>query len=392
MIEDHIHIADLLHKQSLGMELSPEERKDLDEWENSSPATKQLSEEIRNRRFSNQNYNAYLQAGNAPKSWKQVVDRTGWRSGKQVRRLRFLRCAAFLALLMGVGSIWFLLRQPEPLVLTSVDSIRPGQTQAILTLSDGRTVHLNESISDSIIPEKNGIIIQRQGRNLHYAPDTVNEQEMLNTIKVPRGGEYQLILADGTKVWLNSETRLTYPVAFHGQFRELHLDGEAYFEVTRKPEQPFLVHTSKFDIRVIGTSFNVRTYPDDIESATLIEGRVVVQQGKESFVLQPGQQARLISDKPEIRTLNTEEVTAWRNDIFYFKDRSLESIMNDLARWYDFDVFYQNSLVKDYHFTAWFHRSEPIQKVMTILEKTHKIKLKLNGKTLMVELNQPSLR
>lgn len=295
--------------------------------------------------------------------------------------------AAIILLLFCVGISVFLLPEQKAIEDPSQIIIIPGKKQAVLTLSNGKRIPLSDSMP--VITDKGVTISNHNNQNLLiYNKSGEAGDQVYNTINVPRGGEYVLTLADGSTVWLNSESSLTYPVSFGGNTRELKLEGEAYFDVRKDVARPFIIHTSQFDVKVTGTQFNVRLYPDGYESTTLVEGSVQIERNNEIQYLKPGQQSILINGKFEVHEVDPEEAVAWRYETFCFKDRRLENIMNELARWYNVDIFYQNQAAKDYHFTAWFQRSSTIEEVIEILEKTQKIKMELKGKTLTVKTNQ----
>ena len=315
---------------------------------------------------------------NTEEAWNKV--------NKCIRRhrLRSLSCAAAAIVVFSLGAAIRLFTSqpvPPPSLLSSIPTIPPPQ-QIVLTLSTGQQIILSDSLSP--LTEANGTTIQNVEKQLVYNPTDTTAVPVYNTITIPRGCEYKLVLADNSTVWLNSESRLTYPVAFKGDTRELTLEGEAFFEVTKDEARPFIVHTSKFDIRVTGTQFNVRTYPEETESTTLTEGSIQLEKDQRVYRLIPGQQAYLDGKEVKVKEVNPEDAVAWRFNAFSFKEEPLEYIMNELSRWYDIDIFYTDPKVKALHFTAWFRRSTPIKELLSILEKTQQIKLELKDKTVIV--------
>ena len=174
-------------------------------------------------------------------------------------------------------------------------------------------------------------------------------------------------------------------VTFSGNTRQVELEGEAYFEVTKDVEKPFIVRMNEYNVRVTGTQFNVRNYSNESLATTLVEGGVQIERRGKVDELRPGQQAVLENNEIRIRVVNVDEQVAWRHGAFGFTQCRLENIMEELARWYDVDVFYMNQQVKDYHFSAWFKRSSSINEVISILEKTKRISLDLKGRILTVK-------
>ena len=296
-----------------------------------------------------------------------------------------LKYVAIMILPLSLG--FFLLtreNKPEKVVYAEAP-VQPGKKQAVLTLSSGQQVMLADTVVR--VNEKGMVISNLPDKELVYKimNDTMKTETVYNMVTVPRGGEYKLVLADGTIVWLNSDSHIRYPVTFSGDTRQVELEGEAYFEVAKDKEKPFIVRMNEYNVRVTGTQFNVRNYSNENLATTLVEGRVQIERKGRVDRLRPGQQAILENNEIRIRTVNVNEQVAWRHGAFGFTQCRLENIMEELARWYDVDVFYMNQQVKNYHFSAWFKRSSSINEVINILEKTKKISLDLKGRILTVK-------
>lgn len=372
-------IENILNKLLANKEkLSPDEEAMFDTWMKEEGNRKKYYElrRIRSAIYAHR----MSKKLNSEEEW----DKLSQRLRPHRRSLRFLPYAAAV-LVVGLGiALGILNKRPQvvPPVLPMSQQVVPGQKQAVLTLSTGQQVILSDSLSPMM--EKNGTTIQNTGSQLVYNQSDTSDILVYNTVTVPRGGEYKLTLSDGSVVWVNSESEITYPVTFSTKQREISLKGEAFFEIKKDNNRPFIVRTHQFDIRVTGTQFNVRSYPEDIASATLAQGSIQLEESNHITPLEPGQQASLINGKIQVRDIDLEEAIAWRYEAFCFKHRPLESLLNEIARWYDIEIFYQNNEVRSYHFTAWFRRSTPIQELMGILEKTEQIKLELKGKTLTV--------
>ncbi|MEG2556253.1 MAG: DUF4974 domain-containing protein [Odoribacter sp.] len=321
---------------------------------------------------------------------KEIEQQEAWeelskRIGPHHRLMIWQRYAAAVVLLFCIGISFFMLNPSriEESDLPLSQCITPGKKQATLTLSNGQQISLSDNLSQ--MTEKNGAVIQNTGTQLVYQPQDSTEALVYNTITVPRGGEYILALSDGSTIWINSESEITYPVVFSKTNREIRLKGEAFFDIKKDTLRPFIVQTDQFNIRVTGTQFNIRTYSNDIASATLAKGSIQLEKDHKITRLLPGQQVSLINNRVKVRQVDVEEIIAWRNEAFCFKDRPLESILNEIARWYDIEIFYQNNEIRNYHFTAWFRRSSSIDDIIHILEKTQNIKLELKGKTLTIK-------
>lgn len=320
---------------------------------------------------------------------QQTDQKKGWEKVyKQIRRsgqrLRILPYAAAAMLILSLGVAIGLLKNPSTESQPLAQEDQPGnRKQVVLTLSSGQQISLSDTLQPTL--EEYGATISQEGSQLVYSQADSTSLPVYNTITIPRGGEYKLTLSDQTVVWLNSESQLTYPVAFKGDTRELQLIGEAFFEVSKDSLRPFIVHTASFDIRVTGTEFNVRSYPDEESSATLAEGSIQLEKNKEVYRLNPGQQAYLQGEEVKVKEVNLEEAIAWRHDAFAFKETPLEEIMNELSRWYDVEIFYLNPEVKKLHFTAWFRRNSSLTEVIETLKKTQKINIEVKGKTITVK-------
>lgn len=269
--------------------------------------------------------------------------------------------------------------------------IQPGNTKALLTTDDGKVLVLDRATNGLIA--KNGgtnIIKANSGQILYQEAGqlkpTALQQVSNNTLTTPKGGEYQVILADGTKVWLNNASSITYPTAFNGAERRVKLSGEAYFEVAKDSSRPFYVNTANGQIRVLGTHFDVSAYADDeFTSTTLLEGAVQVTKNGAFALLKPGQQASIgkHSDRIKVTKANIEEAMAWKNGYFIFDNDNIGGIMKKISRWYDVDVQYKGSFEKQ-KFGGTFHRSKSITDLLHDLEKIGGIHFTVTGRRIIV--------
>lgn len=380
MNKENLNIEDIIFRYSNKKELTEKERQFLEEW---------LAEPGNRKRY--QEWKRLEAAVYADGKSKEVDVYAAWeRLRKDIARkryiLRTLPWAAAIALLIGCGALFLLQKGQQPTAPVAQQIQEDLTGKIVLTLSDGRQVALSDSLGS--LQEQNGTTIENGNQSLVYNPTDSTIAMVYNTIRIPRGAEYKLVLADGSQVWLNAESTITYPVAFQGETREVRLQGEAYFEIAKNKNQPFIVHTTQFDVQVTGTQFNVRAYPGEMESATLAEGGIQLEKGGKTYSLKPGQQAYLEEEEVQVRKVNLESAIAWRYNAFSFEETPLEEIMNELARWYNIHVFYLNPKVKELHFTAWFRRNCTLQEVIDILEKTGRINIELKGKTITVTQKQ----
>ena len=373
-----MNIEEIIIKRLSEEHLSKEESVFFDKWyQNSS-----------NREY----YNDLLKirSGIIASQVKERIDkRKAWNQVHPARKISLIRTllkfAAIMILPLSLGVFLLIRENKQEKVVYAEVPVQPGRKQAVLTLSSGQQVMLADTIVH--VNEKGMVISNFPDKELVYKimNDTMKTETIYNTVTVPRGGEYKLVLADGTIVWLNSDSHIRYPVTFSGNTRQVELEGEAYFEVAKDVEKPFIVRMNEYNVRVTGTQFNVRNYSNESLATTLVEGGVQIERKGKVDRLRPGQQAVLENNEIRIRVVNVEEQVAWRHGAFGFTQCRLENIMEELARWYDVDVFYMNQQVKDYHFSAWFKRSSSINEVINILEKTKKVSLDLKGRILTVK-------
>ncbi|MEO6733937.1 MAG: FecR domain-containing protein [Ferruginibacter sp.] len=229
--------------------------------------------------------------------------------------------------------------------------IAPGGNKAVLTLADGSAIVL-DSAANGTISSQGKIKVQKLDNGLlAYSIDgrqvAENDEAFFNTIYTPRGGQYQVTLADGTRVWLNAASSIRFPVMFTGTERRVEITGEAYFEVAKNRSMPFIVNASSSEIEVLGTHFNVNAYDDEsLTKTTLLEGSVKVKKDSYSKLLVPGQQVQM-NKRGELKVLNgadLEEVVAWKDGLFIMKRADIGSVMRQIARWYDVEIVYQGAI------------------------------------------------
>lgn len=263
------------------------------------------------------------------------------------------------------------LRSAQDINLATQHSIQPGKSRAKLNLADGTTVHLSKDAANSQVSQE-GTSIHIDTIGLTYQSNKPLTKEIYNTILVPRGGEYMLTLSDGTRVFLNSETELRFPVQFIGNKRQLYLSGEAYFEVTSDSLSPFIVSAGSNQIEVLGTDFNVRCYPDDCDCATtLVNGQVRLKTIKTSIVMNPGEQVTVeASGDYHKEFVNPTNYTAWKDGNFVFKQQTLDEVMRTMRRWYNIKVEFTDPALKQFLFTGSIKRYDDFTKIIDMLGYT----------------------
>lgn len=267
--------------------------------------------------------------------------------------------------------------------------MQPGTSKAILMMADGKEVVLEQGQNLNILlnervrvaTSSQGIVYEEYGKGM------VTEE--YNKLTTPVGGEYSLVLSDGTKVFLNADSELKYPVEFSDGKRIVDLKGEAYFEVHKDSLRPFIVRMNGAEVTVLGTSFNVNTYGDDGQIyTTLVNGsvRVSSMKNKQEEILKPGMQSvmNVQSGLLTVRKVDVEPYVAWREGRFVFRAMTLDLIMRQLQRWYDFEVFYQNSELKDYEFRGVIKRDMDLDKVLSVIKATTNVDFEVKGKVITI--------
>ena len=353
-----------------------------------SPDNEDLREEFeRVRRLT------VLEADKA-KMWKQVQSRMNKNSRYRVKR--YLKYAAIIVAFVLAGGTWWMVKEnPEEIIsveLSETSMLSPGTPKAYILFSSGQRMDLTTTEHDTMIMEKGMQVRVGSSGKISYIPGdsgSILKQEIVyNTIVVPRGGEYKLELADGTLVWLNSDSELRYPVKFAGSQRDVWLKGEGYFEVSKNPEKPFRVVVDDMIVKVLGTSFNINAYKDRGNIlTTLVSGKVDIQDmsGKSLVVMSPNQQVDFRHGKiSSVQEVDITRFVSWIDGKFYFNDMTLENIMSQLQRWYDIEVFFVDEELKSYPFTGVIRRDFTAGQIFDIIEKTTRVKFNVRGKCVTV--------
>ncbi len=320
-----------------------------------------------------------------------------------VYRRYYSLAAAATVLIFLVSGLYFYVKNdqiqtaPVPVkvaVKQIVKDIQPGGIKAILTLSDGKKIVLDDS-QNGVLINQGGIKIHKNSKGIieYTLSKSVNDQSLTekseiqtvyNTIQTPVGGKFQLNLADGSKVWLNSASSLRFPVFFSGDSREVELKGEAYFEVSKHDDKKFSVRSGNQTVEVLGTHFNINAYSDEPSiTTTLIEGavRVIELNSKKSQILKPGEQSKVDRDI-RIQRKDTQAEVAWKEGYFYFENARIETVMRQLGRWYGITARYEGTL-PEHHFEGAIATNLTLLEVLEILQKSN-IHFRLEGKEVVV--------
>ncbi|PKP07509.1 MAG: hypothetical protein CVU10_08230 [Bacteroidetes bacterium HGW-Bacteroidetes-5] len=378
-------ISELILKFIKG-EISKEEESLLNKWIEGSEKNKELFkncvENSANPQFI-ESYFADLEFMPYYRECCELIDSDNRSRRDRVARgilPALLKIAAVLLIPLLVSAI-FIINGGKNELLSSKDTILPGSSSAVLVLADGEQVMLGKEVK-GLARKPENIVIEND--TIKYTKSAKREREY-NTIIVPRGGEYVIQLSDGTKVWLNAESELRYPVSFGDGERGVYLTGEAYFQVERNESHPFTVTSGDHRITVLGTEFCVRAYKDESRILTTLEkGRVSVNSGMESVQLIPGEQSSVEGSLIKVESVDTQIYTAWRNKKYIFQEQSLGEILNTLSRWYDMRVSFDEDEFKNYRFTGELMKYSSINDFLKKLEELEKVSFKIDGRVVNV--------
>ena len=388
MINQHFYIAKLIARY-LSDEIGEEEQAVLTRWRNESSENERLFQEICKEENIKQNMQK-RQTFHTEDGW-EGVQRKIQRHRFRHRILNICKYAAIFIFPVVIATVAIYKSGNEPQPLSQVaKQIVPGGKKAVLILDNGEAIDL-KSTSGVELKEKDGTVIQVDSIALNYqqAPARTSEKLAYNKVNVPRGGEYQLTLSDGSKVQLNSMSSIRFPVQFAQDRRLVELEGEAYFEVS-KTGQPFIVQTKGMKIEVLGTTFNISAYPNEEYQTTLVSGSVKVQtENGSNRILKPSEQACITpgSNQINVRNVDTAFYTSWIHGKINFKDQRLDDIMKTLARWYDMDVVYENEATKELRFGCYVNRYNEITPLVKLLEQTGRVTVTVEGKTIKIFTN-----
>ena len=325
--------------------------------------------------------------------WYEISEMSGIQTRNKTSRIILwgTSIAAAVIIAISIGSNFFKASQPELAQSESISKVydkNPGENKAVLTLADGTKIVLDDIVKGTIA-KQGGITISKaaDGSIIYDMPAVAglsHETVFFNTIETPKGGKYQITLPDGSKVWLNSVSSLRFPAIFNGEERNVELKGEAYFEVAKNKEKPFVVKTNDMNVIVTGTEFNVMAYSDENYSATtLVEGSVRVSSPNSDIVLKPGEQVVSNEGAKLKKSLADVELNiAWKNGLFQFNDSDMRTVMNQISRWYDVSIEYKGG-VPEKHFGGYISRESKLSQVLKMLELSG-VKFKIEEKKIIV--------
>lgn len=316
---------------------------------------------------------------------------------RKIAKYRWLQVAAVLAAVLFAG-IFFIQRkknhETDTVKLTNkVAPILPGGNKAYLTLANGSRIVLDDAQTGKLATRP-GVTVSKTGNGMlvyHFSNSNNNmgaaTTPEFNTITTPRGGQYQVVLEDGTRVWLNAASSIKFPQAFTGTTREVELTGEAYFEVAKNKAKPFIVEVNGTKVQVFGTHFNINAYGDNNDvTTTLLEGSVRMSSGSSAVMLMPGQQgdAALNGAAIKVSQADIQQTMAWKNGLFIFRDLNITEVMKQVGRWYDVDVEYRDDEVKNNEFGGTISKYKNINELLDVMVLTRSIHYKIEGRRVII--------
>lgn len=384
---DDDKIKQLILQHAKG-ELNEAGEAELSRWRAENAEHEAMFRRVVSMRNLETGYRRFVKSQGAEnRSWERILARTTRRK-REGRRLTWMRYAAtiLLPLLVAGGIYVWLERADEEKQVATVTRIAPGKARAELVLPGGNTVVLGQGATPDL---RDGV--SNSGDTLNYAgavQQTAVGEEELHVLRVPRGGEYTLVLADGTTVYLNAGSELSYPVRFSGEKRKVYLKGEGYFDVKRDERLPFVVEAGEVEVLVLGTSFGVRAYGEEERVlTTLVHGKVRVSAEGQRVELVPGQQAGYSKgdERLSVDEVDTEQYVGWKDGRLIFDNKPLSVILAELGRWYSFDVVYGDEKLKDIPYSLNIKKHEDIAHVLKFIERTGKVKFNINKNMIVVQ-------
>lgn len=385
-MNNYNNISELIFKY-LTMDISSNEMETLNKWREVSE-----NEELFKELCSKENFDSKLSIYKKSIYIRKNVDRKLFKANNSGRFIHsWLKYAAAIVLPVLFGLLTFYIVQNKE-VKTEVAEIKikPGKPQAKLILASGENIALEENNTVDMHTEGGTNIKGGSGTiayTAHKKDEIPSESLKYNTIQIPTGGEYKLVLSDGTEVWLNSETTIRFPEVFKGKRRIVFLKGEAAFKVAKNKNMPFIVNTDNMKVKVLGTYFNVEAYENELVRTTLVEGSVSVGVNNKDIMLVPGERLSYNSVSKEFvkEEVDTDFIIGWMKGRLVFDNERLEDIMKSISRWYGVKVFYQRTEARDIRFTFDIEKYSDINKILTLLKDTRNIGYSIKNKTIVIK-------
>lgn len=385
-----VYIATLIRK-SISGEITLEERKQLEDWLNESAHHRELFEKYNNPAFLSsvdlekdmkESQEAYQDFMKRLKS-TNTAHRFAWNKYVAAAVLiAFVSVAAITVYLYNGGES----HSATELAAVSdrqVDAVTADSTNILLITASGEKIPVQNS-QKMLSVSSGSIKIGEESIEDRAQTKTPDSEVVYNTLKILRGKRFKMQLSDGTLVWLNADSEITFPSSFDGKERKVLAKGELFFDVTEDKAKPFIVETPTGKIRVLGTAFNVHCYKDEVTMTTLVRGKIAYSLGEDSVILTPGQQCVVEDNRLSVREVDTYDYVSWIDEVLVFKDKELDEIMNSLSRLYDVDIYYENPELKRLPFTGSFKQYENLDKIVRMIEECGLIHIRQDGNTLII--------
>ena len=377
-------------------DLNFQETRELENWIAAKPENRALFEQLQDKDYRDQVL-AQWQPQTADDSLQRVKQKIA-NQKKPARWSRWVAAASLLLILATAGYYILVQKQPPPVAVKKVQQpdVAPGRNQATLTLADGRTIVLTRDLNGQLAQQGQTTITANNKDGIVYTNGSTSNTTTIswNTLSTARGEQspYPLTLPDGTKVWLNAASTITFPTVFNANTRTVKITGEVYFEVEHNEKHPFRVEVKDQLIEDIGTTFNINAYDDEpVSKTTLLEGSVRVSAvgNRQSAILKPGEQIS-VSQSSQLSQpipVQTDEIIAWKEGMFRFNSDDLSSIMRNVSRWYDVEVVFADPAARSLRFGALATRFANVSQLLRMLELTKEVHFKIEGKKITVLKN-----
>lgn len=298
----------------------------------------------------------------------------------------WMAAAAVLLMMLSISVYLFIYRTNPKSVSYYANDVAPGSSKAVLTLSNGQKIALDDRHNGLVAKDANATIRKTNTGAIAYTPVAETAATAFNTMTTPTGGKYELKLADGTIAILDAESSITYPVAFTGKERQVKITGQVYFEVAHNAQHPFLVKFNNNVVKVLGTHFNINAYADEPDSrTTLLQGSIALKTGTTETLLKPGEQGVLHQNDGDIKIVaaNVRIALSWKDDYFHFEKQNIRDIMRQLSRWYGIEVVYEGEVTGE-EFSGDISRNKNISQILHMLEYSQSVHFKISGRRVVV--------
>ncbi|MFL5747484.1 MAG: FecR family protein [Niastella sp.] len=393
-------IALLIHR-FLKEELNDEERGELEHWKQQSESNRRIFERLTDDNYLLQAVSDGFKIDSDEVAThkmhtligadQQIIDKSEGIQTVNIKPMwpRFAVAAAILCLI-AFSAVYIMRKTNQHKVVVAKQGnekqdIRPGVNKATLTLADGRSIILDSLTTGQLVQQGGTNVLNKDGQLVYSKGTGTSKVEVLwNTLSTSKGQTYPLLLGDGSKITLNSESSISYPVAFTGDLREVRITGEVFFEVAHDASKPFIVSAGNMVLQDLGTSFNVNAYSDeDAVKATLVEGSILVKKGIHKKIIKPGQQAQVLPDDIKVTEVDVDKITAWKQGYFKFKEDKLSEAMKNIARWYNIDVVFEGD-AKNVEISGDINRGSNLSEVLKILSLL-KVDGRIEGRKLILK-------